>query len=127
MTIQRDRAVVNFELAHRELLTWIQSVADLTRPDSIYLCNGSDAEWKEITDLLVKARTLVPLKKKPNSFWCASDPTDVARVVDRTFICSVNESDAGPTNNWMAPAQMKETMSKLYDGCMRGQIGRAHV
>ena len=121
MTIQWDRAVVNFELAHRELLTWIQSVADLTRPDSIYLCNGSDAEWKEITDLLVSAGTLVPLKKKTNSFWCASDPTDVARVEDRTFICSVNESDAGPTNNWMAPAQMKETMSKLYDGCMRGR------
>jgi phosphoenolpyruvate carboxykinase (GTP) len=121
MTIQRDRAVVNFELAHRELLAWIQSVADLTRPDSIYLCNGSDAEWKEITDLLVKAGTLVPLKKKPNSFWCASDPTDVARVEDRTYICSLDESDAGPTNNWMAPSQMKSTMTKLYDGCMRGR------
>ena len=112
---------MNFELAHRELASWIQSVADLTKPDSIYLCDGSDAEWKKITEALVAAGTLVPLKKKPNSFWCASDPTDVARVEDRTYICSVDESDAGPTNNWMAPAQMKETMTKLYDGCMRGR------
>lgn len=112
---------MNFELAHRELASWIQSVADLTKPDSIYLCDGSDAEWKKITEALVAAGTLVPLKKKPNSFWCASDPTDVARVEDRTYICSVDESDAGPTNNWMAPAQMKETMTQLYDGCMRGR------
>ena len=112
---------MNFELAHRELASWIQSVADLTKPDSIYLCDGSDAEWKKITEALVAAGTLVPLKKKPNSFWCASDPTDVARVEDRTYICSVDESDAGPTNNWMAPAQMKATMTQLYDGCMRGR------
>ena len=112
---------MNFELAHRELASWIHSVADLTKPESIYLCDGSDAEWKKITEALVAAGTLVPLKKKPNSFWCASDPTDVARVEDRTYICSVDESDAGPTNNWMAPAQMKETMTKLYDGCMRGR------
>jgi phosphoenolpyruvate carboxykinase (GTP) len=121
MTIQQNRAVMNFELAHRELASWIQSVADLTKPESIYLCDGSDAEWKKITEALVAAGTLVPLKKKPNSFWCASDPTDVARVEDRTYICSVDESDAGPTNNWMAPAQMKETMTQLYDGCMRGR------
>ena len=112
---------MNFELAHRELASWIHSVADLTKPDSIYLCDGSDAEWKKITEALVAAGTLVPLKKKPNSFWCASDPTDVARVEDRTYICSVDESDAGPTNNWMAPAQMKATMTQLYDGCMRGR------
>lgn len=112
---------MNFELAHRELASWTQSVADLTKPDSIYLCDGSDAEWKKITEALVAAGTLVPLKKKPNSFWCASDPTDVARVEDRTYICSVDESDAGPTNNWMAPAQMKATMTQLYDGCMRGR------
>ena len=112
---------MNFELAHRELASWIQSVADLTKPESIYLCDGSDAEWKKITEALVAAGTLVPLKKKPNSFWCASDPTDVARVEDRTYICSVDESDAGPTNNWMAPAQMKATMTQLYDGCMRGR------
>ena len=112
---------MNFELAHRELASWIQSVADLTKPESIYLCDGSDAEWKKITEALVAAGTLVPLKKKPNSFWCASDPTDVARVEDRTYICSVDESDAGPTNNWMAPAQMKATKTQLYDGCMRGR------
>jgi phosphoenolpyruvate carboxykinase (GTP) len=124
MTIQQNnvsKAVMNFELAHRELASWIQSIADLTKPESIYLCDGSDAEWKKITEALVAAGTLVPLKKKPNSFWCASDPTDVARVEDRTYICSVDESDAGPTNNWMAPAQMKATMTKLYDGCMRGR------
>lgn len=112
---------IQFHSAHHELTTWVNSVAQLTKPDSIYLCTGSDDEWKSITELLVKAGTLVPLKKKPNSFWCASDPSDVARVEDRTYICSTHESDAGPTNNWVAPAEMKKTMTALYDGSMRGR------
>ena len=112
---------IQFHSAHHELTTWVNSVAQLTQPDSIYLCTGSDDEWKSITELLVKAGTLVPLKKKPNSFWCASDPSDVARVEDRTYICSTHESDAGPTNNWVAPAEMKKTMTALYDGSMRGR------
>ena len=82
-------------IRHEQLRNWIQEVAALTKPDSIYICDGSENEWNRITTHLVEVGTLVKLAKKPNSFWAASDPTDVARVEDRTFICSVNESDAG--------------------------------
>lgn len=108
-------------LQHPALKEWIVEVAALTEPDDIYIVNGSDAEWSSITDALVSSGTFVRLKKKPNSFWCASDPDDVARVEDRTYICSVDEADAGPTNNWMAPDQMKSTMRELYRGSMRGR------
>ncbi|MTA73023.1 MAG: phosphoenolpyruvate carboxykinase (GTP), partial [Actinobacteria bacterium] len=109
------------ELKHVGLSAWINEVAELTQPNNIYMCDGSEEEWTRITDELVNAGTLIRLKKKPNSFWCASDPTDVARVEDRTFICSVTESDAGPTNNWMAPTAMKNIMNNLYAGSMRGR------
>jgi phosphoenolpyruvate carboxykinase (GTP) len=86
-------------------------------------CDGSDAEWDRLTSELVEAGTFVRLNasKKPNSFWCASDPTDVARVEDRTFICSQDPSDAGPTNNWADPVEMKATMTELYRRSMRGR------
>ena len=106
---------------HRELRAWVAEVAELTTPDRVVWCDGSDDEWRQLTTELVSAGTLVRLSKKPNSFWAASDPSDVARVEDRTFICSERESDAGPTNNWMAPAQMKGRMAELYRGCMRGR------
>jgi phosphoenolpyruvate carboxykinase (GTP) len=108
---------------HTRLRAWVDEVAGLTEPDSVYWCTGSDDEWVALTDELVNAGTLVRLNpdKKPNSFWCASDPTDVARVEDRTFICSLDESDAGPTNNWMAPAEMKSVMTELFRGSMRGR------
>jgi phosphoenolpyruvate carboxykinase (GTP) len=108
---------------HARLLEWISEVAELTTPDRIEWCDGSPEEWTRITDLLVGSGTFRRLDpaKKPNSFWCASDPTDVARVEDRTFICSVDEADAGATNNWMAPADMKAIMTSLYAGCMRGR------
>ena len=109
------------ELKHGGLSAWINEVAELTQPNNIYMCDGSEEEWTHITSELVSAGTFVPLKKKPNSFWCASNPTDVARVEDRTFICSVHESDAGPTNNWMAPTAMKNIMNNLYAGSMRGR------
>lgn len=109
------------ELKHAGLSAWISEVAELTQPEQIYICDGSDSEWKSFTSELVTAGTLIPLKKKPNSFWCASDPTDVARVEDRTYICSVDESDAGPTNNWMDPSAMKNIMRDLYRGAMRGR------
>ena len=109
------------DLKHVGLSAWIKEVEELTQPNNIYVCDGSDEEWDRITDELVNAGTLIRLKKKPNSFWCASDPTDVARVEDRTFICSVHESDAGPTNNWMAPTAMKNIMKDLYAGSMRGR------
>jgi phosphoenolpyruvate carboxykinase (GTP) len=108
---------------HSRLLEWVREVAKLTTPDRIRWCDGSDAEWATLTDELVASGTLTRLnnEKKPNSFWCASDPTDVARVEDRTFICSVDPADAGPTNNWMDPAEMKKIMTGLYEGCMRGR------
>jgi phosphoenolpyruvate carboxykinase (GTP) len=106
---------------HQALHDWVKEVAQLTQPDSIYWCTGSPQEWDRITSDLVEAGTFVRLAKKPNSFWCASDPTDVARVEDRTFICSQAESDAGPTNNWMNPDEMKSIMRELYTECMRGR------
>ena len=100
---------------HRRLLAWIEEVATLTTPDSIVWCDGSQDEWNDITDSLVDSGALVRLdpEKKPNSFWARTDPGDVARVEERTFICSVDEADAGPTNNWMDPAEMKATMTEL--------------
>ncbi|HYT09675.1 MAG TPA: phosphoenolpyruvate carboxykinase (GTP) [Mycobacteriales bacterium] len=108
---------------HARLLAWIREVAELTRPDRVRWCDGSQDEWRRITDLLIDAGTFRRLdqRKKPNSFWCASDPSDVARVEDRTFICSVDERDAGPTNNWVAPDAMKATMTGLFTGSMRGR------
>ncbi|MGH3331437.1 MAG: phosphoenolpyruvate carboxykinase domain-containing protein, partial [Nocardioidaceae bacterium] len=108
---------------HEGILSWVNEVAELTQPARIHWCTGSDEEWVELTDALVASGTFVRLneEKKPNSFWAASDPTDVARVEDRTFICSVDEKDAGPTNNWMAPDQMKALMTDLYRGSMKGR------
>ncbi|MFZ2015179.1 MAG: phosphoenolpyruvate carboxykinase (GTP) [Nocardioides sp.] len=108
---------------HQGILDFVAEVAALTTPDRIHWCTGSDEEWTELTEALVAAGTFTQLDptKKPNSFHCASDPSDVARVEDRTFICSVEEKDAGPTNNWMAPDEMKDIMRGLYAGCMKGR------
>jgi phosphoenolpyruvate carboxykinase (GTP) len=108
---------------HEGILSWVTEIAELTRPDAIHWCTGSDEEWVQLTDALVASGTFVKLneEKKPNSFWAASDPTDVARVEGRTFICSVDEKDCGPTNNWMAPDQMKAIMTDLYRGSMKGR------
>ncbi|MCE7005175.1 phosphoenolpyruvate carboxykinase (GTP) [Kibdelosporangium philippinense] len=107
--------------AHQRLLEWVHEVAELTTPDRVVWADGSDEEWERLTAKLVEAGTFTPLKQKPNSFWAASDPGDVARVEERTFICSVDPQDAGPTNHWMDPAEMKATMTELYRGCMRGR------
>jgi phosphoenolpyruvate carboxykinase (GTP) len=106
---------------HEGLLAWVREVAELTTPERVVWCEGSDDEWRWMTTKLVEAGTLTRLSKKPNSFWCASDPTDVARVEERTFICSQDEADAGPTNNWMDPVDMKIIMTEHYRGCMRGR------
>ena len=112
---------LNPKVKHAQLVNWVKEISALTQPDQVQWCTGSASEWEEITSSLVDSGTLVRLKKKPNSFWCASDPTDVARVEDRTYICSVNESDAGPTNNWVDPNEMKLAMTELYRGSMRGR------
>ena len=109
--------------SHDRLAAWVAEVAALTTPDRISWVTGSDQEWETLTDLLVASGTFTRLNEdiKPNSFHCASNPTDVARVEGRTYICSVEERDAGPTNNWMAPDEMKALMSDLYRGAMTGR------
>ena len=106
---------------HARLQAWIEEIVALTTPDAVRVCDGGDAEWTELTDAMVDAGTLTRLTAKTNSFLATSDPTDVARVEDRTFICSVDPADAGPTNNWMDPAEMKGVLTELYDGCMTGR------
>jgi phosphoenolpyruvate carboxykinase (GTP) len=106
-----------------DVTRWAGEVAELTKPDHIAWCDGSSGEWEHLTDLLLKQGTFRRLNPqiRPNSFHCASDPSDVARVEDRTFICSERQEDAGPTNNWIAPDEMRKTFADLFNGCMRGR------
>jgi phosphoenolpyruvate carboxykinase (GTP) len=106
-----------------ELAKWVREIAELTKPDDIVWCDGSQEEWDRLTSLLVENGTFTRLNPelRPNSFYCRSDPADVARVESRTFICSEKEEDAGPTNNWIAPREMRATFAEIFDGCMRGR------
>ncbi len=106
-----------------ELAGWVREIAELTKPDQVVWCDGSEDEWERLTGLLVRSGTFTRLNPqlRPNSFWCVSDPSDVARVEDRTFICSEKEDDAGPTNNWIAPMEMRKIFAGIFDGCMRGR------
>src|SRR5437870_856828 len=110
-------------IKNERLQRWVDEVSRLCQPDRAHWCDGTDQEYRELCDQLVASGTFIRLNesKRPNSFLARSDPGDVARVEDRTFICSVNKNDAGPTNNWVHPKEMKGTLLNLFDGSMRGR------
>lgn len=109
------------EINHPKLKAWIETIRGLCTPDEVIICNGSQEEHDAICKELVEKKVFVKLNKRPGSYWCRSDERDVARVEDRTFICSKEKKNAGPTNNWEDPLKMKGTLLPLFQECMRGR------
>jgi phosphoenolpyruvate carboxykinase (GTP) len=106
---------------HEGLTRWVAEVAAMCRPERIHWCDGSREEYDRLMAEMVKSGTAIPLSKRPNSFLFMSDPSDVARIEARTYLSTLSPEDAGPTNNWIDPAELKKTMKNLYDGCMKGR------
>lgn len=123
MTLFKSSVEFPSYYTNQKLMSWIQEVVALTEPAAIYFCDGSEAEYQRLCEMMVESGTLLRLNpaKRPNSFLAQSDPSDVARVEERTFICSSSPDDAGPTNNWASPVEMKEKLKALFKGSMRGR------
>ncbi len=123
MTIAQQSISIPSHVRSERLKSWIMEMVKLCKPDNLHWCDGSQAEYDRLCDLLVEGGTFKRLnpQKRPGCFLALSDPGDVARVENRTFICSINRDDAGPTNNWVDPREMKATLTKLFDGSMRGR------
>src|SRR5204862_5402769 len=118
-----NQALEKRNTSNQALQNWVDEMARLCQPEEVYWCNGSDQEYQTLCDLMVKSGTFTKLneRKRPGCFLARSHPSDVARVEDRTYICSKTQDEAGPTNNWADPAEMKQKMIDMFKGCMKGR------